>query len=63
MTKDELLAQLLIERYDNRWWRHRPTKARPATWVADQFVDDDITCARRRRDLLAAMDEREREIG
>lgn len=63
MTKDELLEALLIERQDNRWWRHRPAPVRPATWEAEQFVDDEVTCARRRRELLAACDERESEIG
>lgn len=40
MTRDELLAALLVERLDNRWWK---TPA-PAP------VDDELTCARRRRD-------------
>ena len=39
MTRDELLAALLVERLDNRWWK---TPA-PAP------VDDELPCARRRR--------------
>lgn len=51
MTKDELVAALLVERQDQTWWKHRPTKARPATWDDGQFVDDDVTTARRRKAL------------
>lgn len=51
MTKDELLAALLVERQDQTWWPHRPTTATPQTWTDDQFVDDDVTCARRRKEL------------
>jgi hypothetical protein len=54
MTKTELLEALLVERQDQRWWRHRPTAARPATWDDGQFVDDDLTCARRRKALEEA---------
>ena len=41
MTKEELLASLLVERYDNRWWKTPP---------AEQAPDDDLTTARRRRE-------------
>lgn len=39
MTKDELLAALQVERYDNRWWR---------TPDPPPVEDDEVTCARRR---------------
>lgn len=41
MTRDELLAELLVERYDNRWWKTPPP----------EFIDDDVTTARRRKAL------------
>ena len=68
MTRDELLAALLVERYDNRWWKtpERPTKkpARlPKRLPGDLMRDDEVICAKRRRDLLEAWDEREREVG
>lgn len=43
MTRDELLQALLVERYDNRWWK----TAEPVV------TDDDLTCARRRREMAA----------
>ena len=61
MTRDELLAALLVERYDNRWWKHRPTTARPAAWDDAQFIDDDVSTARRRKALVEAWNESERE--
>ena len=63
MTKDELLTALLVERQDQTWWRHRPATARPTTWADDQFIDDDVTCARRRKALVDAWNEHEREVG
>lgn len=39
MTRDELLAALLIERYDNRWWKTPEFEPEP---------DDDLRCRRRR---------------
>lgn len=44
MTRDELLAALTVERYDNRWWTTRETAAP---------VDDDLIRARRRREMAA----------
>lgn len=61
MTKDELLQALLVERQDQTWWKHRPMHARPATWDDDQFIDDDVTCARRRKALVEAAREDERQ--
>lgn len=55
MTRDELLASLLVERQTNPWW------TTPAT---TQAPDDDLTCARRRRELAAdfeALDRPERK--
>lgn len=63
MTKDELLHALLVERQDQTWWRRRPAKARPATWADDQFIDDEVTTARRRKALVEAWSEHEREVG
>ena len=59
MTRDELLQQLAVERQDQTWWtseKRARSKNRPA-------VDDEMTCARRRRELVEAWDEREREVG
>lgn len=61
MTRDELLTALAVERQDNTWWRHRPAIAAPQTWTDDQFVDDDVTCARRRRELEQDWREERRE--
>ena len=48
MNRDELLAALTAERYDNRWW----TDKRKADEAA--VVDDsDVTTAKRRRDMAA----------
>lgn len=44
MTRDELVAALTVERYDNRWWKT------PESVVS---TDDDLTCARRRREMVA----------
>lgn len=55
MTRDELLAALTVERYDNRWW---------TTAAAARAPDDDLTCARRRREMaanFAALDHPERK--
>ena len=54
MTRDELLKALLVERYTNPWWKTPEPVA----------VDDDLTCARRRREMVAdfdALDRPERE--
>lgn len=53
-TRDELLASLLVERYTSPWWVTPPTTPTP---------DNDLTCARRRREMVAdygAYDEREK---
>ena len=42
MTREELLDALTAERYDNRWWTTKPTAAN----------EDEVTCARRRRELV-----------
>lgn len=44
MTRDELLDALLVERYTSPWWVTPPTIEAP---------DDDLTCARRRREMAA----------
>lgn len=44
MTRTELLATLLVERYTSPWWVTPPTTQAP---------DDDLTCARRRREMAA----------
>lgn len=58
MTRDELLAALTAERYDNRWFTAASKRAEAA--VID---DSETTTARRRRDLVAdferSYDERE----
>jgi len=46
-ARDDLLAALTAERYDNRWWSTDTARARRA-----EPVDDELTTARRRR-LLA----------
>lgn len=44
MTRDELLEQLAVERLTNPWWR---------TPGEVEATDDDLTCARRRREMAA----------
>lgn len=44
MTRDELIEALLVERYTSPWW----TTTQPAPQP-----DNDLNCARRRRDLAA----------
>lgn len=63
MTKEQLLEALSVERQDQTWWRHRPTHARPTTWADDQFIDDDVTCARRRKALAEAWGDTQRQVG
>lgn len=46
MTRDELLAALLIERYDNRWWKtpEEPTpdeKVRREAVLLDAASDEE----------------------
>lgn len=56
--KEALLESLLVERYArNAWWTHTPTTSHeplPALTV-DAATDNDITTARRRRELDVAM--------
>lgn len=47
MTRDELLEALAVERYTSPWWVTPPTVRAP---------DDDLTTARRRRELAADFD-------
>lgn len=66
MSRDELLAALLVERYDHRWWTtppHDPGSVGALTGHGDQS-DDDLTIARRRRELaddFEALNRPERE--
>lgn len=46
MNKDELLAALTAERYDNRWWSDETRRAESE--VCD---DSDVATARRRRQM------------
>jgi len=50
MTRDELLASLLVERYTNPWW------ATPAPEAAD----DDLACRRRLNAAVTESDAMER---
>lgn len=55
MNRDELLASLMVERYTSPWWVTKPTEQKP---------DDDLTTARRRREMVAdfeALDRPERK--
>ena len=55
MTRDELVAALTVERYAaNQWWTRKPTPHTPDP-------DDDLTTARRRRQLADAINEHERD--
>lgn len=51
MNRHELLAAVIAERLDCRWF---PTPPKPAKTAADISVprDDEVTCARRRRSLV-----------
>lgn len=45
----DLVTALLVERYArNDWWTRKPSR--------EVVADDELTCARRRRDLVAAWD-------
>jgi hypothetical protein len=57
MTRDELLAALLVERYTSPWWKTPEPRRDPDTEsVPIEWGDDDLIRARRKRDLLAAVD-------
>ena len=58
MNRDELLAALAAERYDNRWWHRDDDRAPGGMWD-----DSDVNCGRRRKALAEAWDEQEREAG
>lgn len=53
MTRDELLEALLLERYDQTWWKTPEPWTRRGEPVAAK--DDDLTFARRKRQLLEAV--------
>lgn len=61
MSRDELIERLLIERHNSGGWRTPPKH-----WNTQvDFRDDDITTAKRRRDLVEAwtsMDDESEEI-
>jgi hypothetical protein len=61
VVSDDILAALTAERYDGRWWKTRRDVAadnerrRSADAIGDSWLsDDEVTTARRRRELLAA---------
>lgn len=47
MTRDELLEALLLERQTSPWW----SRGSPP---APEWDDSEMTCARRRRELVGA---------
>jgi hypothetical protein len=53
MTRDELLDALMVERYTSPWWVTPPTIQAP---------DDDLTCARRRREMAADFEALDRPV-
>lgn len=56
MNRDELLAALNAERYGNGAWFKTPAPGRqrpPEALDSSAYDDNDITTARRRRELLA----------
>lgn len=53
MTREELLAALTVERYDNRWW----TTPRP------ELDDSDITTARRRKAMAEDFNRPAKAVG
>ena len=56
MTRDDLVAALVAERYGaNQWWTRRPPE-RPTD-------DDELTTARRRRELADAINEHDQRKG
>lgn len=58
MTRDELLAALLIERYAPRPRAPERDPEQPPVWD-----DSELTTARRRRALVAAWDEHKERAG
>lgn len=59
MTREELLERLLVERYGcNDWWHFKPPPRKatePVMPLLPQVDDSEVTVARRRRELLAAV--------
>lgn len=51
-TREELLEALLVERYDNRWWKT------PDGTAPDYMTDNELNGARRRREIAEAMENR-----
>ena len=60
MTRDDLLAALLVERYTNPWWS--TSAAQVERERRPEWDDSEITTARRRRELVEAWDERVQEV-
>lgn len=60
MTDDELLAAVLRERYGpSKWWVFRPS---PTVKPDRRFMDDnELVCARRRKALVEAARDDERQ--
>jgi len=59
MTRDDILAALLIERYTNPWWDAKAEQVERER--RPEWDDSEITTARRRRELVEAWDEHVRE--
>ena len=60
--KAALLAALTVERQTGPWWR-RHADHRPAVDLTPELLlrDDDVTCARRRRELVADYEQHREE--
>ena len=60
--KADLLAALTVERQTGPWWR-RHADHRPAVDLTPELLlrDDDVTCARRRRELVADYEQHREE--
>lgn len=67
MTREELLTALLVERYTNPWWVTPSEVAADNAWrrvlsgTTVTHDDNELTCARRRRELVEAWDEHVKE--
>ena len=60
MTREELLEALLVERQDQTWWRYKPPPRKATEPVLPLLPEghldnSEVTVARRRRELLAAV--------
>lgn len=59
MDYDDLLRSLTAERFNGAWWKPGPVPV-----PRDEHGDDELTCARRRRELADAMrDDTREEVG